>query len=183
MDWHLMRQDLEQNMIEPGLMQTQTLPLRYCTSRANSYNPTRVYINGINGREQFNPHPEIDPVMYRFYSDTNVKRIQDECEKRNWGRPAPWSLRYYMDLALQFDRGQFNVTCVPNYQALLDEFIETLNKRVMAIIQPYIVANKFGYQQYLRDINQMRNIPEYPEYAQAKNRDAPVVHPYYYSLE
>jgi hypothetical protein len=120
--------------------------------------------------------------MYKYYSPENIKLIQDECERRGWGRPAPDNLRYYMNLALLIDRGQFNVSCVPNYMQLLDQFVDVLNKRTLAIIEPYIYGIKFGLEQYYRDINQMRDIPEYPMFRSegARRADVPLEFPYYH---
>lgn len=179
-----MREDLENNAIMPGMTGTQSLPMRVCTRREDGYNPTRVYINGMF-REQFNPHPEIDPVMALFYSPANIAKIQDMCEHKGLGRPSAQGLRYYQDIILTIDRGQFNACCVPNYPQLIHEFVDNLNRNVMAMIEPYMTATKFGYEQYYRDINQMRNIPDYPVGSAdgSRKNTIPLEFSYYSNLE
>ena len=161
--------------------QQEALPLINCTSRAGGYNPTRVYISG-QIKEQFDPHPQVDPVIALFYSNENIRRLQDETARAGLGRPRPQSFKPYMDLAMQNERGVGNASCIPNYKETIHEHIEGLNARTLQMVRSNMQNTKFGYEQFYRDIS-MRRIPEYQKMRPLGYTEDTLIHPYYNSLQ
>ncbi len=136
-------------------------------------------------REQFDPHPEVSPVSYLFFSAQNVAYLQRECQRRGWGTPRPNSLLPFMMQALQLDRGIYNVACVPNIVQTTQEHVQNLNDRVLLNIRPIMLSTKAGFEQYYRDINQMRRIPDQPvaKPADYATKSQTIISPYYYSMD
>lgn len=161
------------------------LPLRAATSRAGGYNPTRVHISG-HVKEQFDPHPAVDPVIYLFYHPENIARIQQTLKDRGLGYASAQSLQQYMDRAMQHNRGLFHQDCHGDREGYLRrvaEHIKMLNAYVADMVRPIMESTKFGYESYYRDIT-MRRFPDHPQMrpANAKLRDQSLIHPYYYSM-
>lgn len=160
----------------------QISPMSY--SNPQGYNPCMTWYPD-RSREQFDPHPEVSPVSYAFFSAENVAKLQRMCQEHGLGTPRPNSLLPFMMQALQFDRGVYNAACVPNILETTNEQVDALNHRVLLNIRPIMQATKFGFEQYYRDINQMRRIPDHPvlEPGNYSARSQTMVHPYYYSLD
>ena len=125
-------------------------------------------------------------MIYLFYGEENVARIQKTLQERGLGYASAQSLRQYMDRAMQHNRGLFNQDCFPTRAAYLKtvaEHIKMLNAYVADMVKPIMESTKFGYESYYRDIT-MRRFPDHPQMrpSNAKLRDQSLINPYYHSM-
>lgn len=141
---------------------------------------------GDNTQQQYSIHPQHDVVSCRYYSCDNVRRIQDLCESRGWGRPEPVNLRLFMDYVLAYDRGQYSrdMMTKQQFEQFVTDYVETMNQRVLGMIQPYIGPARLKYEQHQRRLMGMRALPPNPQMSCPSNRkDLELQFPYYNHLE
>lgn len=147
--------------------------------------PDRVYIPQNYGAfETVRESRELSPPDAVFYSQENVSRLQAICEQNGFGRPTPWFLKPYMDMAVEQTRGEYNAMVYLSTLPSMQDYLARLNQFVINAAWPTMLGNCLGQSAYLRDIT-YRVISDNPadhEYG-ARRKDFFPDHPYWSSMQ